>query len=520
MLSVYYMFSTKQQHQQKGVLRVKKSIEKKLKKRKKKIKNRTKRKNWEEQDQPMLSGSNIHYDYDGRNKGIANGGIGIIHMLAQKTGLIKELDEQLEILKRHIPYHESDHILNIAYNLLAGGTCLEDIEKLRNDDAWLDALGAHIIPDPTTAGDYLRRYDEHQIIELMEAKNNIRKNIWGEQPKCFKKVGTINADGTIAGTFGECKEGMDISYNGIWGYHPLVISLAETREPLYVINRPANAPSHLDSAEWIDRSLDLVEDVFETVRLRGDTDFSLTGHFDKWDERCTFVFGMDARANLVKIANSITDWEPLEKEPGYEVKTQERKRPENTKAEVVKRRKFKNIQTESEALAEFPYKPGKCEKEYRIVVLKKILKVTQGELQLFDEVRYFFYITNDTRKSKEEIVKFYRARADHENDIEQLKNGARALQAPSNTLLSNWAYMAIAATAWDLKAWYGLMMPYRHLGKRIVRMEFKKFINTFIQIPCLIIRTGRKIVYRIVGYNDCLKHALNFLGVLRKFSFP
>jgi hypothetical protein len=113
MLSVYYMFSTKQKYQPKGVFRVKKSIGKKLKKRKKKIKNRTQRRNWEEQDRPMLSGSNIHYDFDGRNKGIAGGGIGIIHMLAQKTGLIKELDEQLEILKRHIPYHESDHIFNM-----------------------------------------------------------------------------------------------------------------------------------------------------------------------------------------------------------------------------------------------------------------------------------------------------------------------------------------------------------------------------------------------------------------------
>lgn len=499
---------------------MKKSVGKKIKNRKKKIKKRTRRRNWEEQNRPMLSGSNIHYDFDGRNKGIANGGIGIIHTLAQRTGLINEIDEQLEVLKRHLPYHESDHVLNIAYNLLAGGTRLEDIELLRTDDAWLDALGAEIIPDPTTSGDFLRRFDEGQIIELMDAKNTIRKKIWEKQPRCFKKEGVLNVDGTICETFGNCKEGMDISYNGKWGYSPLIISLANTREPLYVINRPGNAPSHLDSAEWIDKSLDLVEGVFQTIQLRGDTDFSLTGHFDKWDQRCTFVFGMDARANLVKIANGITEWEPLEKKPKYEVKTEERKRPENVKAEVVKRRKFKNIQTEAEDIAEFLYKPGKCEKEYRVVVLKKTIKVTQGEMKLFDDIRYFFYITNDFRKSKEQIVQFYRARADHENDIEQLKNGAKALQTPSNTLLSNWAYMVIASTAWDLKAWFGLMMPYRHLGKRIIRMEFKTFINTFIRIPCLIIKTGRKIVYRIVGYNDCLKHALNLLTFLRKFSFP
>jgi hypothetical protein len=308
-------------------------------------------------------------------------------------------------------------------------------------------------------------------------------------------------------------------YNGRWGYNPLAISLANTREPLYLINRPGNAPSHLDSAEWIDKSLDLTEGTFKSIKLRGDTDFSLTAHFDKWDERCSFVFGMDARQNLVKIAEDLTDWDPLEKAPKYTVKTRERRRPKNYKKEVVKARKFKNIQTTSEFLSEFPYKPGKCKKTYRMVVLKKILKVTSGEMQLFDDVRYFFYITNDSQKSKEHILEFYRERADHENDIEQLKNGAKALQAPSNTLLSNWAYMVVASTAWDLKAWYGLMMPYRHMGKRVVRMEFKSFINTFVRIPCLIIRTGRKIVYRLVGYNDSLKHALNFFWAMRQPGF-
>lgn len=503
----------------KGVFRVTKSISKKLKNRKQKIKNRTRRRNWDDQNRPMFSGSNIHYEFDGRHKGISYGGIGIIHTLAEQTGLIDEIDKRLDLLKRHLPYHESDHVLNIAYNLLAGGSCIEDIELLRNDEAWLNALGAEIIPDPTTAGDFLRRFDQDQIIELMEAKNEIRKQIWEKQPQCFKEEAIINVDGTIAETFGNCKEGMEISYNGKWGYHPLIISLANTREPLYLINRPANAPSHLDSAGWIDKSLDLTEGTFNRIRLRGDTDFSLSEHFDKWDERCIFVFGMDARQNLVKLANDMTEWDLLERDPRYAIKTRERRRPQNVKKAVVKKKKFKRIQTESEYLAEFPYQPGKCGKTYRMVVLKKELKTTRGELQLFDDVRYFFYITNDLKSSKEQVLEFYRKRADHENDIEQLKNGARALQAPSNTLLSNWAYMVVASTAWDLKAWYGLLMPYRHMGKRVVRMEFKSFINSFIRIPCLIIRTARKIVYRLVGYNDFLKHALNFFRAMKQPGF-
>ena len=356
---------------------------------------------------------------------------------------------------------------------------------------------------------------------MMDIVNDIRRHIWLRQSLQFKKEAILNVDGTITPTTGECKEGMDISYDGQWGYHPLLVSLAGTREPLYIVNRPGNVPSHTDSAIWIDKGLDLVSDIFEMVYVRGDTDFSLTANFDRWAQRCIFVFGMDARANLVKIADSIAEsqWDPFEREEKYTVKTKGRKRLVNVKDQVVKRRNFKNIQTESEYLAEFSYQPGKCQKVYRMIVLKKKINVIRGEVPLFDNSRYFFYITNDQISAASEIVEFYRDRADHENDIEQLKNGARALHTPSDNLTSNWAYMVIASLAWNLKAWYGLLIPYRPLGKAIVRMEFKRFVNTFINIPCLIIKTGRKICYRFIGYNKKMKSMLTFSDMLKSFAF-
>lgn len=499
---------------------MKKNISKKLAKRKRKISNRLEKRNWEDQPRPMMTGSNIHYDVDGRHQAISNGGIGNIHQLAMRTGLINEIDNRIKLLKRHLPYHESDHILNIAYNYLAGGSRLQDIELLRNDEAWLNALGAEIIPDPTTAGDFLRRFDQDDIIEFMEVKNAVRSKIWRQQPTSFHNEAIINVDGTISPTYGEHKEGMDFSYNGQWGYHPLVISLHNTREALYTINRPGNAPSHLDSAKWIDKSLDLVCDHFKKVQLRGDTDFSLTEHFDKWDERCTFIFGVDAMPNLVKIANEIdeADWQVLPKKPKYLVKTRKRRRSANVKQQVVKRRKFKKIQTESEHFCHFTYRPVKCEKTYRMIVLRKQLNVIKGNLNLFDDVRYFFYITNDWKRSTADMIQFYRNRADHENDIEQLKNGVKALAPASDSLQSNWALMAIASMAWDLKAWFGLLLPYRPLGLSIVRMEFKRFLNTFIRIPCLIIRTGRRIYYRLVGYNDKVQHVIRFSEAIKLFN--
>jgi Transposase DDE domain group 1 len=490
---------------------VKKLNHKILAKRKRKIEERLERRNWEDQERPMFKGSSIHYELDGRDQGIACGGIGVIHTLAKRIGLVKQIDKRLHLLKRHVPYHESDHVLNMAYNVLAGGEGFEDIELLRQDEGWMDALGAEIIPDPTTAGDFVRRFGVEDVMTLMEVVNERRVKVWERQPKEFFQEAILNVDGTIAETTGECKEGMDLSHKGVWGYGPLTISLSKTREPLYLVNRSGNAPSHLDSADWIDRSLDLVEGRFREVWLRGDTDFSLTEHLDRWDKRCKFVLGFDARPNLVVLAQGISEeqWEALERRPKYEVKTKERQRPENVKERIVKERGYKNIRTVSEQVAEFDYRPGKCHKIYRVVVLRKNLTVERGEVALFDEIRYFFYITNDRAMNPSEVVYFANDRCDHENDIEQLKNGVKALRMPSDDLVSNWAYMVIAALAWNLKAWAGLWMPNKVLGKRIVRMEFKRFLNTFMKIPCLIVKAGRRITYRVVGYNRCLKDYLN-----------
>jgi len=440
-----------------------------------------------------------------------------MHRLAKKTGLVKAINQNLHLLKRHLPYHESDHVLNLAYNVMAGGTRLEDIELRRRDEAWMDALGAKIIPDPTTAGDFLRRFKEKDVETLMDLINECRVQVWEQQPKAFFQEALLNVDGTIAPTEGECKQGMDISYKGVWGYGPLSISLAHTREALYLVNRPGNVPSHQDSAQWIDRALDLVCGRFESVWLRGDTDFSLTEHLDKWAKRCRFVLGVDAHPKLVAIAESLPEvrWMELPHKSSFEDPREPRQRPENVKDRIVKERGYKNIRTNSEQVAEFSYRPGKCKHQYRVVVLRKNLSVEKGEQVLFDEIRYFFFITNDWFWPPQQIVYFAHERCDHENDIEQLKNGVKAMTWPVHDLVSNWAYMVIAALAWNLKAWLGLLTPNTSLRHQILRMEFKRFIHTFILIPCLIIKTGRRIVYRLLGYNGYLKDFLKTFEDLR-----
>jgi hypothetical protein len=137
------------------------------------------RKQYDDQPNPMFKDSNIHYQIAERTRAIGFGGIGAMHKLACKLKLDREINKNIKLLKTHVPYWESDHVLNIAYNVLTGGTCLEDIERLRNDETYMNALDAERIPDPTTAGDFLRRFDETWIFALQETINDARRRSGG-----------------------------------------------------------------------------------------------------------------------------------------------------------------------------------------------------------------------------------------------------------------------------------------------------------------------------------------------------
>jgi hypothetical protein len=265
----------------------------------------------------------------------------------------------------------------------------------RNDEAFLNGLGAQRIPDPTTSGDFTRRFDQDSLLMLIEAINATRQQVWEKQPEDFLSQAFIDIDGTIAGTLGECKGGMALSYKGIWGYAPLIITLADTREVLYLVNRPGNVVSHQGCVPWIDRAIELVRPRAGEITLRGDTDFTLSAELDRWD-------GQGIKL-IVALAN------------------------------------------------------GRC---------------------------------------------------DQENVIEQLKNGVNAMRMPVDDLLSNWAYMVMSALAWNLKAWYGLLMPNRERGLELLRMEFRRFLHLIVMLPAQIVRSGRRIIYRIMGYNDWLESLL------------
>ena len=442
----------------------------------------------------MITATNIHYEQAKRARGLSAGGIGAILLLAQKIELDKEIDRTLHLLKRHLPYHESDHVLNIAFNILVGGTRIEHLELRRNDEVYLDALGAERIPDPTTAGDFCRRFtSEAEVVTVMNAINKARLRVWAQQPDEFFNEAILDADGTIAQTEAECKKDVDIGYNGKWGYHVHLVSLANTGEPLYLLNRSGNRPSQEQAGEYLNKG---VACAFGPASARSCS----RRHEDRREQRPDLGTSRSCRGTappsprpriwipgmMRGISASSSDMRPmnasrprrraaahaysfLERPPRYTQATprQQPERPSRRLSETEAT--GRSICSKNDRRVRLS--AGCLQEELSEIVLRKRLATDKGQMRLFEEYRYFFYITNDRDMSAEDVVFSANDRCNQENLIAQLKSGVHALTTPVDNLVSNWAYMVMASLAWSLKAWSACWCPYHPGMKRSTRLR-------------------------------------------------
>ena len=469
----------------------------------------------------MLAGGNEHYEVSERIQATSFGGIGLLHRMVRQIGLAELIDEQVEIFRGPSPYRVSDHVLNISYNAMCGGRTLDDLELRRCDEGYMDALGATRIPDPTTAGDFLRRFDRGKIDDLSEAINEARTRVWKKQKPNFFAMAVIDVDGTIVGTNGECKEGMDMSYKGVWGFAPLVLSLANTGEVLYTRNRPGNRPSHDGCFDYLDPAVEVVRDAgFKRVRLRGDGHFALTEDFDHWCERdVEFVFGLASHPNLVGLAEGLGDkaWTKLRRKP----RTKGVRTPKpSVKQAIVEKRGYRDLQLVEETYSEFEYQPTKCKRKYRVIALRKTIEVSQGQALLIPEVRYHFYITNVPKPdlSARQVISEANDRCNQENLIEQTKNGVHAMRMPCDTLLANDAYMVATCLAWNIKAWAALLWPDQRWGAELARMEFRRFVASVVAIPCQVVRTARGLGHRVLAFSPWVEQVMRTHGRWKKLA--
>ena len=370
----------------------------------------------------MIRPAATKFELSEKQQAISCGGIGIIMQLIKQLDLRKHINAAAPVFKLHVPYDEADHVLNIALNLLAGGT-------------------------------------------------------------------------------------------------PLVITLAETQELLYLANRSGNRPSHEGSAFYFDMAIEECRKAgFRKIVLRGDTDFSSTAHLDRWNEEgVKFVLGYDANAKLTGIADSLknTAWKPLCRDRAKPDKPRA-KRP-NYKEQFVEEKGYENQILRGESYAEFEYRPHLCGRSYRMIAVRKEIDVKSGQHLLFDKQKYFFYITNETKSAKpaREIVRDSNRRCNQENTISQLK-ACSALAVPLDDLNSNWAYMLFASLAWTLKVWSGMLVRVegnrgqrkqrKAVRQRVICMEFKTYLNSLMLIPAQVIRSSRQLTLRLLSYRPSVEN--------------
>ena len=256
--------------------------------------------------------------------------------------------------------------------------------------------------------------------------------------------------------------------------------------------------------------------------MRGDTDFSLTVNFDRWSEKADFIFGYDAQPAIVARAEALEAdaWTRLEREPRHVSPTgATRSKREDVKGRIVRECGYVNKRLNFEDVAEYDYRPAKCRGTYRMVVVRKNTGKMRGELTLVDEIRHFFYITTRRDLGAAEVVRLANARCDRENVIAQLKNGVNALRVPVHDLVSNWAYMVMAALAWNLKSFLAMMMHLKADRRKYVAMEFRRFVREMILVPCQVIRRARRTTLRIIGWRPTTDRLFSVWRTIERTAF-
>jgi len=490
-----------------------------------------------QRDRPVFANRQVRLRLEQRGKVTPYGGLALAHDLAMRLELDKDLNRSLPLLKLHLPYHESDHLLTHVYNLFVGGGCIEDIANLQHSEAIKHLLGACRVPDPTTAGDFLRRFHEPHLAAFQGVIDRAREKVWRKIPRSHRKVATIDMDSTIKTVYGECKQGADFSYNGQWSYHPLLFTLAETYEPLRTINRSGNTASADGAAEALHEVLPMIGRHFQQTYVRGDSKFyqhAVIAACERYGAH--FALVMDGYAVLQEKADALppSAWKPFSAHSAGRVAQRAadkkwRRKRKRLRAKTARERGYTQLATTGQWVAQFDYTIPRHGNEvagrtYRVAVKRQQVDTHEGQDYLFTEYRDRFVITDipPSHMDSAEVFCFAYGRCDQENIIEQFKNGIAAMRMPTGELLANSAFpsplracLMAGQLAWCLRSWLSLLA----LPQPTTRWEWKWFRQAFVYVAARITHHARRAVVYLTDGHRFVEHLLVAAQRLQSFVF-
>jgi len=487
---------------------------------------------WPGDERPVIRNRQVRVQIQERGEITPYGGLALAHDLAMRLGIDRDINASLQVLRLHLPYFDSDHLLTHVYNQYVGGSCIEDIAHLQHSDAVRHLTGACRIPDPSTAGDFLRRFNPSSLRAFQQVIDRAREKVWRQMPNSGKRVATVDMDSTIKPVYGECKQGADFSYTGKWSYHPLLLTLAETRELLRTLNRSGNTASADGAAAALKEVLPMIQRHFGKVYVRGDSAFYQKAIIAECVRRHVgFALVMDSYANLIEMAENLPEsaWEPFSAHAAQKVARTHPRRKARRKRERVRARKacergYKTLGTIEQWAAEFNYtlRPGLEEfgvvgSTFRVVVKRQLIETRQGQQLLYTDYVYRFIITNIPRREMDaaEVLCFAYGRCDQENIIEQAKHGIAALRMPTGELLANAAFLMAGQLAWCLRAWLSLLA----LPKETIRWEWKWFRQAFVYVAARISQGARRAKVYLAGGHRFVDHLIIAAQRLQCFTF-
>ncbi len=427
----------------------------------------------------------------------ALGGLSLAVRLSARLRMPQSIDRHLSLLRSRRPFHESDHVLTHVYNLFAGGTAIEDIADLQHSEPVRRLLGTPRIPDPTTAGDFLRRFDEPAIQALDRAIDEIQELAWSRRDGVKKReLGVVDLDSHLHHVYGHQKEGADFTREGGFGFHPLVISLAETQECLRLVNRAGNVACSDGAARELKALVPMLRRRFKSVLVRGDSAFACQEIFDVCDQSAlSFAMVSATQSNFAALADALGErcWRPFRATEAPAVERESRRRGQNLRRLRARARGKRDLKLEKQWIAEIPYTPARSERTYRLIIRRqRIEESRQGEL--FELWRYRYVLTNlPASVATEEVVRLTYRRCDQENVIEQLQNGVAAMRMPTGGFDANWAYLVCARLAHNMKSWLAMLA----LPREVMRWEWKRFRKAFVFVAARVVRSARQNLLRL-----------------------
>jgi hypothetical protein len=448
---------------------------------------------WPETCGRVMRTPKLHAEVDAQSEVTPYGGLALVSAFVRRFKVAQTIDERVNVLKLYLPYHESDHILALAMNFYVGGTCIEDMANLQQSEAVQRLLGSCRTPDPTTAGDFLRRFDERRnqgsLEDLRSANDEVQSQVWKAlSPRSGRKRkrrewAVIDMDGHTKELYGVQKEGADFSRKGQWSFHPLLVSMAGTGECLAVRNRPGNQRSCEGAADVLEDVLPRVNRHYKNVLVRGDSDFGWRDIRETCDRNgAYFAFVGREFPDRPGIANSIPErqWKPFrtraarqknEDRKRSDYRRRRKKRTRNRRRKRARERNYKELRQVKQWVTEILWSPIGSAAPIRLVIRRQLIEHHKGQEFLFEQYRYRYVETNlPASVSTVEVIDHTYERCDQEKMIGQMGSG-----------LAAWRMPVIAQLA---------------LPDEVVRWEWKRFREAWVYLAAQVTKRGRQVWVR------------------------